>query len=281
MKVFHSNLELDLWRNSAHSGALSIGFVPTMGALHVGHLKIIERACRENDFAVCSIYVNPTQFNNAVDLEKYPRNLQEDLDLLSQYPNLIVYHPSDKDIYPSSDFKVPPQLELGKLATVMEGENRPGHFEGVLTVVKRLFEQVKPTKSYFGLKDFQQYLVVKKLAETFFPEIEIVANEIIRSEKGLALSSRNKRLSAVGKLEAEKLNGYLKEVSTMSDKVSIQKALDGIRARIESNSNIYLEYLTIADAENLSEYIDGNNNESRAFIAARVENVRLIDNMGL
>ena len=281
MKVFHSNLELDLWRNSAHSGALSIGFVPTMGALHVGHLKIIERACRENDFAVCSIYVNPTQFNNAVDLEKYPRNLQEDLDLLSQYPNLIVYHPSDKDIYPSSDFKVPPQVELGKLATVMEGENRPGHFEGVLTVVKRLFEQVKPTKSYFGLKDFQQYLVVKKLAETFFPEIEIVANEIIRSEKGLALSSRNKRLSAVGKLEAEKLNGYLKEVSTMSDKVSIQKALDGIRARIESNSNIYLEYLTIADAENLSEYIDGNNNESRAFIAARVENVRLIDNMGL
>ena len=281
MKVFHSNLELDLWRNSAHSGALSIGFVPTMGALHVGHLKIIERACRENDFAVCSIYVNPTQFNNAVDLEKYPRNLQEDLDLLSQYPNLIVYHPSDKDIYPSSDFKVPPQVELGKLATVMEGENRPGHFEGVLTVVKRLFEQVKPTKSYFGLKDFQQYLVVKKLAETFFPEIEIVANEIIRSEKGLALSSRNKRLSAVGKLEAEKLNGYLKEVSTMSDKVSIQKALDGIRARIESNSNIYLEYLTIADAENLSEYIDGNNKESRAFIAARVENVRLIDNMGL
>ncbi len=281
MKVFHSNLEFDLWRNSAHSVALSIGFVPTMGALHFGHLKIIERACRENDFAVCSIYVNPTQFNNAVDLEKYPRNLQEDLDLLSQYPNLIVYHPSDKDIYPSSDFKVPPQLELGKLATVMEGENRPGHFEGVLTVVKRLFEQVKPTKSYFGLKDFQQYLVVKKLAETFFPEIEIVANEIIRSEKGLALSSRNKRLSAVGKLEAEKLNGYLKEVSTMSDKVSIQKALDGIRARIESNSNIYLEYLTIADAENLSEYIDGNNNESRAFIAARVENVRLIDNMGL
>jgi pantoate--beta-alanine ligase len=281
MKVFHSNLELDLWRNSAHSGALSIGFVPTMGALHVGHLKIIERACRENDFAVCSIYVNPTQFNNAVDLEKYPRNLQEDLDLLSQYPNLIVYHPSDKDIYPSSDFKVPPQVELGKLATVMEGENRPGHFEGVLTVVKRLFEQVKPTKSYFGLKDFQQYLVVKKLAETFFPEIEIVANEIIRSEKGLALSSRNKRLSAVGKLEAEKLNGYLKEVLIMSDKVSIQKALDRIRARIESNSNIYLEYLTIADAENLSEYIDGNNKESRAFIAARVENVRLIDNMGL
>ena len=281
MKVFHSNLEFDLWRNSAHSVALSIGFVPTMGALHFGHLKIIERACSENDLAVCSIYVNPTQFNNAVDLEKYPRNLQEDLDLLSQYPNLIVYHPSDKDIYPSSDFKVPPQLELGKLATVMEGENRPGHFEGVLTVVKRLFEQVKPTKSYFGLKDFQQYLVVKKLAETFFPEIEIVANEIIRSEKGLALSSRNKRLSAVGKLEAEKLNGYLKEVSTMSDKVSIQKALDGIRARIESNSNIYLEYLTIADAENLSEYIDGNNNESRAFIAARVENVRLIDNMGL
>jgi pantoate--beta-alanine ligase len=281
MKVFHSNLELDLWRNSAHSGALSIGFVPTMGALHVGHLKIIERACRENDFAVCSIYVNPTQFNNAVDLEKYPRNLQEDLDLLSQYPNLIVYHPSDKDIYPSSDFKVPPQVELGKLATVMEGENRPGHFEGVLTVVKRLFEQVKPTKSYFGLKDFQQYLVVKKLAETFFPEIEIVANEIIRSEKGLALSSRNKRLSAVGKLEAEKLNGYLKEVLIMSDKVSIQKALDRIRARIESNSNIYLEYLTIADAENLSEYIDGNNKESRAFIAARVENVRLIDNMSL
>ncbi|MDE0770639.1 MAG: pantoate--beta-alanine ligase [Salibacteraceae bacterium] len=281
MKVFHSNLELDLWRNSAHNGVLSIGFVPTMGALHVGHLKIIERACRENDFAVCSIYVNPTQFNNAVDLEKYPRNLQVDLDLLSQYPNLIVYHPSDKDIYPSSDFKVPPQVELGELATVMEGENRPGHFEGVLTVVKRLFEQVKPTKSYFGLKDFQQYLVVKKLAETFFPEIEIVANEIIRSEKGLALSSRNKRLSAAGKIEAEKLNGYLKELLIMSDKVSIQKSLDRIRARIESNSNIYLEYLTIADAENLSEYIDGNNKESRAFIAARVENVRLIDNMGL
>ena len=163
----------------------------------------------------------------------------------------------------------------------MEGENRPGHFEGVLTVVKRLFEIVKPNNAYFGLKDYQQYLVVKKLAETFFPEIEIIANEIIRSEKGLALSSRNQRLSEVGKLEAEKLNGYLKEVLIMSDKTSIQKALELIRSSVEMNSNISLEYLTIVDAENLAEYNQANSKVSRAFIAAWVENVRLIDNMGL
>ncbi len=281
MKVVHSNLEFNFWRNNLPDDNTSIGLVPTMGALHLGHIKIIERACIENDFAVCSIYVNPAQFNNPVDLERYPRNLEKDLDLLSGYSNLVVYHPTDADIYPSNDFKIPPKVELEHLAIVMEGENRPGHFEGVLTVVKRLFENVKPNKAYFGLKDYQQYLVVKKLAETFFPEIEIVANEIIRSEKGLALSSRNQRLSDVGKLEAEKLNGYLKEVLFMSDKVSIQKALEQIRCSVELNSNISLEYLTIVDAEDLSDYKRLNSKESRAFIAAWVENVRLIDNMGL
>lgn len=281
MKVVHSNSEFNFWRNNLPDDNALTGLVPTMGALHQGHIKIIERACIENDFAVCSIYVNPTQFNNPLDLERYPRNVDKDLDLLSGYSNLVVYHPTDADIYPTKDFKVPPKVELEHLATVMEGENRPGHFEGVLTVVKRLFEIVKPNNAYFGLKDYQQYLVVKKLAETFFPEIEIIANEIIRSEKGLALSSRNQRLSEVGKLEAEKLNGYLKEVLIMSDKVSIQKALERIRSNVELNSNISLEYLTIVNAGNLAEYNQVNNKESRAFIAAWVENVRLIDNMGL
>ncbi len=281
MKVFHSNSELDFWSANLSKDTLSIGFVPTMGALHLGHLKLIERACLENDYVVCSIYVNPTQFNNSEDLAKYPRDLEKDLKLLSKFPNLAVYHPSDKDIYPTDDFKEPPKIDLKGLEKVMEGANRPGHFEGVTTVVKRLFEIVRPQKAYFGLKDYQQYLIVKRLADSYFPEIEIIANEIIRSEKGLALSSRNERLSNSGLIQAARLNNYLRQVVSMSRNYSIHSALEKIIGEIELDSNISLEYLTIADAETLSDYNQLKSKAGMVFIAAWVENIRLIDNMRL
>lgn len=281
MKVFYSNSDFASWRKQLAESTASIGFVPTMGALHEGHVALIERACKENDYSICSIYVNPTQFNNSIDLEKYPRNLEKDLGKLSSFSNLIVFHPKDEDIYPTIESKEVPKLEMGTISTVMEGENRPGHFEGVLTVIKRFFEILEPTRAYFGLKDYQQYLVVKKLAEVYFQKVEIVPHNIIRSEKGLALSSRNERLTDSGIIEAEKLNGYLRNVLEGIKNGNARKSLFETKRQIVENSRFSLEYLTIADASNLIEIEDNFDSEIRVFIAAWVDNVRLIDNMGL
>ncbi|MBN2263261.1 MAG: pantoate--beta-alanine ligase, partial [Prolixibacteraceae bacterium] len=171
----------------------TIGFVPTMGALHQGHLSLVERAGAESDYVVVSIFVNPTQFNDPDDLKKYPRNLQADLDFLEGSPCQLVFAPSVDEIYPKPDNRV---FDFGNIGNVMEGKHRPGHFNGVAQVVSKLFDMVEAHKAFFGLKDFQQLAIIKNMVKQLQLAIEIVPCPIVREPDGLAMSSRNVRLSA-------------------------------------------------------------------------------------
>jgi len=169
-----------------------IGFVPTMGALHEGHLSLVERAGSESDIVVVSIFVNPTQFNNPADLNSYPRNLKKDFDLLEQSPCNLVFTPSVEDIYPVPDTRV---FDFGLLDKIMEGAFRPGHFNGVVQVVSKLFDIVKPHKAFFGEKDFQQLAIIRDFVNRSNSEVKIVACPTVREKDGLAMSSRNMLLS--------------------------------------------------------------------------------------
>ncbi len=278
MKLIQSNSELKLWQERVNA-ANGIGFVPTMGALHQGHLKLIERALLENSVVVCSIFVNPTQFNNREDLDAYPRTLDKDIRLLSKFDRLIVFAPSEQDVYPKGEIPKVPSVDLGTVGRIMEARERPGHFEGVLTVVNRLFELVQPTAAYFGLKDYQQYLVVKALAASYFPELKIIPCDIVRSAEGLALSSRNKRLSEEGLKKAASINGLLKRLKgTPSSDLSKEIVL--VEEVFKKDPDFELEYLEVFNEINL-EPATTNEQSSRVFVAVWLENVRLIDNMKL
>lgn len=279
MKLIQSLSELNAWQNERISSGFSIGFVPTMGALHSGHMALVRTAAVENDLVVCSIFVNPTQFNNREDLEKYPRTLNEDIQKLSEVKNVVVFAPTEDVIYPNEDSKKAPNVNLGCIGEVMEAKERPGHFEGVLTVVKRLFELVEPQKAYFGIKDFQQLLVVSKLAEQYFPQLQIVPCEIERAESGLALSSRNMRLSPNGLEKAGQVNRWLEQLVGLVVK-DISDKLFELTTTINSDSDFKLEYLEVYNENDLSDKLS-DSQPKRAFIAVWLENVRLIDNMRL
>lgn len=255
----------------------SIGFVPTMGALHHGHLALVRRALEENTVAVVSIFVNPTQFNNKEDLEKYPRDLQKDVELLATVGDVLIFAPTPDEVYPK-DFKNI-VLDLGKLETVMEGKFRKGHFKGVVNVVKRLFDIVQPTRAYFGLKDFQQITVIKHMVRALDLNVEIIGCDIIREPSGLASSSRNVRLSEREKEQSIILFDALtiaKQLSSKYSPVDVQRQVESIFL----SSKLKLEYFEIVDPETLlsiKKWIPGAN----ACIAAYCGEVRLIDNMQL
>ncbi len=184
----------------------TIGFVPTMGALHSGHLSLIERSKKETDKTVVSVFVNPTQFNSKDDFSSYPQDFEKDLKLLRQFDVDVVFAPDQVQLYPD-DYVY--QVKENKVSHELEGEHRPGHFDGVLTVVLKLFNLVCPQKAYFGEKDFQQLYLIQKMVDAFFMDVEIVPCQTIRDEKGLALSSRNQRLSLEGIKKAQRLNQLL------------------------------------------------------------------------
>lgn len=253
----------------------SLGFVPTMGALHEGHLAIIERAAKENDYAVVSIFVNPTQFNNPDDLANYPRNLEEDLKLLSNLSNVYVFQPEVSEVYAHDIFFEP--MPLGYLASLMEGKYRPGHFDGVVHVVHNLFRLVQPTRAYFGKKDYQQLAIIRMLVKHYQFPIEIVACETWRSEVGLALSSRNKRLSPVGLEEALiiwKTLSFIKERKNTSSILDVKT--DAIS--FFSSGSLSLEYLEFMNENTLLPAASWEE-PVVCFIAAYCEGVRLIDNI--
>lgn len=256
----------------------SVGFVPTMGALHRGHMSLVERAALENDVVVVSIFVNPTQFNNSSDLEKYPRDLERDLRLLEECKkDVIVFAPDVKQIYPQDYSKV--KVDLDGMDRVMEGKFRPGHFDGVVEVVSRLFDIVKPTRAYFGLKDFQQLAIIKKMVKELGLSVEIVPCEIIRSDKGLAESSRNERLSSEQKNDALVIYRSLlkaKEIFGKQSTADINREI----ARIFSESPLELEYFELVDPTTLKDVSD-NSDIAQACVAAYCGDVRLIDNMQL
>lgn len=258
-----------------------IGFSPTMGALHNGHLSLYEEARKENDLVISSIFVNPTQFNNPDDLEKYPRDVNRDI-LILQNSGLVdaVYIPEVADIYPE---KAESQsYDFDGLENEMEGKSRPGHFNGVGTVVEELFRQVQPDNAYFGEKDFQQLAIIKKMVEKKHLPVKITGVPIYRAENGLALSSRNQRLHEDRKEASKVIYETLKKVNDWFRTVSIPEIKERVADIFDDQKGMKLEYFLIADENTLQEtdffYKDRN---FRAFIVVVVDGVRLIDNIHL
>ncbi len=259
---------------------MSLGFVPTMGALHQGHLSIVKKAKKENDFVVVSIFINPTQFDKADDLKAYPKTIDNDLELLKDVHCDFVFIPDVEDIYPenvkSSNF------DFDDLDKVMEGAFRDGHFDGVGTVVKRLFEIIEPTKAYFGEKDFQQFQIIKKMVEKDHMAVQIVPCEIYREKDGLAMSSRNTRLSEEQRKEAPLIQQTLLKCKSIYAEREISNIKKMVEDTFKDNDILDLEYFEIADVQTLLSTNDKLPNiKYRAFIAVFAGKIRLIDNIAL
>ncbi|MGR3854508.1 pantoate--beta-alanine ligase [Chryseobacterium indologenes] len=258
-----------------------IGFAPTMGALHKGHLSLYEEARKENDLVISSIFVNPTQFNNPEDLEKYPRDVNRDI-LILQNSGLVdaVYIPEIADIYPEKAESQ--RYDFDGLENEMEGKSRPGHFDGVGTVVEELFRQVKPDNAYFGEKDFQQLAIIKKMVEKKHLPVKITGVPIYRAENGLALSSRNQRLHEDRREASKVIYETLKKVNDWFRTVTIPEIKERVADIFDDQQGMKLEYFLIADEKTLQETDFFYKDRSfRAFIVVVVDGVRLIDNMHL
>lgn len=268
---------LDEVEHSSINGSVEVGFVPTMGALHSGHIQLVKKACIENQLVVVSIFVNPTQFNNKEDLQKYPRTLDSDLCLLAEFSNCIVFVPEPSEIYPENDgFD---GVDLQGMDTILEGEFRPGHFQGVVHVVHNFFRLIKPTRAYFGQKDFQQLAIIKKMTKAFEFPAQIVACETVRDESGLAKSSRNMRLSESEKIDALIIYNTLNFVKQQRIEFKCPAELKKSAISYFNKGNLKLEYLEICDSTTL-EILEVNWSEFMTVsIAAYCGEVRLIDNM--
>ena len=260
----------------------TLGFVPTMGALHKGHLSLVENALAQNDFVFVSIFVNPTQFDNASDLEKYPRTLERDVELLKTVSKdrILVYAPTVEDIYADNVNSI--SFNFDGIENEMEGEFRTGHFDGVGTIVKRLFEIITPDKAYFGEKDFQQLQIIRKLVSKYKIPVKIIGCAIFRETNGLAMSSRNERLKPEHKVAAPFIYKTLKTAKEKFGIKSANKVTEWVYKEFAKNEMLKLEYFTIADIETLKPIKRKSKHKKyRAFIAAYAGEIRLIDNIAL
>lgn len=252
MKIIRSAAELETAVARARQNGHSIGFVPTMGALHAGHISLVERAVRENDITVVSVFVNPTQFNNPTDLATYPRDEEADIRLLAGAGADIVFMPSVEEIYPGGlDARTRHEFQLGSAAEVMEGKFRPGHFQGVAEVVSRLFALVRPVRAYFGEKDFQQIAVIRNMVASEGIDVEIIDCPIKRADDGLALSSRNALLTAEQRAVAPEIHKALSYSVEYSRQHSVQATHDTVVERINAIPEMEVEYFEIVDARTL------------------------------
>jgi len=281
MKIFRNRKSFSEYITQLKQEKKTIGFAPTMGALHDGHISLYKKAGKENDVVISSIFVNPTQFNNPEDLEKYPRTVEKDIEKLEQSGLAdVVYIPNIEDIYPNGMIRK--HYDFGGIENEMEGAARPGHFDGVGTVVEELFRQVKPDNAYFGEKDFQQLKIIEKLVRNLSLPIKIIGVKIHREENGLAMSSRNMRLSEEEKTASALIYETLKKVNDWFRIISIPEIKNRVSEIFSKQKGMELEYFLIADEETLKEtdvfYKDKN---YRAFIVVNVGKVRLIDNMHL
>jgi pantoate--beta-alanine ligase len=280
MTVLRSLLELNEWR--AQIGEQTLGFVPTMGALHRGHISLVEQSLSMADHTLVSIYVNPTQFNNAEDLEKYPSTLEQDLTLLSATGELVVYLPTQNDLYP--DGLHSRNFDFGSLGTFMEGAGRPGHFEGMATVVTRFFEIIRPHCAFFGEKDYQQLAIIKQVAADENWPVEIIACATLREDDGLAMSSRNLRLSAEQRSAAKEIHRIISQwiSSTDFNATMPHTARIALIENINSIDHLEVEYLEFSASNTLIpvERFDLNV-PTRVFAAVMCGKVRLIDNLPL
>lgn len=281
MQIFYGKAALMDYLTSIKTTNSSIGFVPTMGALHKGHQSLMLQSTKENDITVVSIFVNPTQFNNPEDLEKYPRNLEEDIIKIKDVnPDIILFAPTVEDMYEGKTLSQ--SFDFDGLENKMEGKFRPGHFDGVGTIVKRLFEIVKPIRAYFGEKDFQQVQIVKKMVEKNHLPVTIVVCPIYREINNLAMSSRNERLTLHEREEAGVIYKILNGAKAKFINNSAEKTSKWVKNEFEKNKKFTLEYFEIADEETLSTCNRKvKNKKYRAFIAVFINNVRLIDTISL
>lgn len=281
MLIFKTQKELRTHLHSAFSISQSIGFVPTMGALHQGHLSLIQKSMSENEVTIISIFVNPTQFNNKADLENYPRTLEADAQKLQQISDkIIVFAPSVYDIYQGNTQSQ--TFDFDGLENEMEGKHRPGHFDGVGTIVKRLFEIVQPNKAYFGEKDFQQLQIVKKMVKKNQLPVEVIGQPIFREDNGLAMSSRNERLSTAERIKAAFIYQILLKVKNQFGTKNVNEIANWVESEFKNNPSFKLEYFEIADETTLKSVINIKPNKKyRAFIAIFMNDVRLIDTISL
>jgi pantoate--beta-alanine ligase len=275
VKVIHTAKELHQFRQKLNENSQTLGFVPTMGALHNGHVSLIKKSTEENDYTLISIFVNPKQFNNSEDLKQYPRTLDADLMLLEGLTNCVVFAPDEAELYPKNDGFIP--MELGSIGRVLEGAFRPGHFEGVVHVVHNLFRLVEANQAYFGQKDFQQLAIIRLLTKHFGFQTRIIACPTVRESNGLAMSSRNMRLSEKERQDALIIIETLRLVEASKSKHSIQETLLTARSLFEQGS-LSLEYLSIVDPETLNELTEWQEKQI-CCIAAHCGSVRLIDNL--
>lgn len=282
MQIFHNRKEISGFCGNLKSELKSIGLVPTMGALHEGHLALVKTALSENSQVIVSIFVNPTQFDKEEDLKNYPRTLESDIDLLKTVSEseIHVYAPSVDDIYGTQINSK--KFDFNGLENEMEGKFRKGHFDGVGTVVARLLKIIEPDRAYFGEKDFQQLAIIKKLVETENIPVEIVPCEIYRAEDGLAMSSRNIRLTPQHRQEAPFIYETLKAAKKKFGTESAEMVGEWVKNKFKENSFLQLEYFVIADIEDLKPILRKSNKKKyRAFIAAYAGDIRLIDNIAL
>ncbi|UFH36368.1 pantoate--beta-alanine ligase [Flavobacterium acetivorans] len=281
MPIFYGKVALIDFLNSVKTKNSTVGFIPTMGALHQGHLSLMQQSLAANDYTVVSIFVNPTQFNNLEDLEKYPRTLDQDTQKIAQLNDtIIVYAPSVDDIYEgkvlSQDF------DFDGLENQMEGKFRPGHFNGVGTIVKRLFEIVTPTNAYFGEKDFQQLQIIKKMVQKNNLDVNVIGCPIYRAPNGLAMSSRNERLTEQQKEESAFIYKTLTDAKEKFQTDSPKSVTEWVEESFAKNPTFELEYFQIADEATLTPCITKNKEKKyRAFIAVFINNIRLIDTISL
>ncbi|MGA8852929.1 MAG: pantoate--beta-alanine ligase [Christiangramia sp.] len=281
MQVFREKGPLIQAVQKVKSDGKRVGLVPTMGALHEGHLSLVENALKESDQVVVSIFVNPTQFDNPDDLEKYPRNLERDLMLLeNKVADIWIFSPSANELYGNSISSE--SFDFGGLESVMEGKFRNGHFDGVGTVVKHLFETVQPDKAFFGEKDFQQLQIVRKLIEKTGLPVEIIGCPILREDSGLARSSRNERLSDQNRKKAAFIYKTLKDAKHLFGTESADYVVNWVENRFQNHSDFKLEYFEIADSKTLEKINKKEKGKQyRAFIAVYADDIRLIDNIAL
>jgi len=275
LRVFTTTREIQQYLADLRNKGLSTGFVATMGALHQGHLSLIQQAKKDNDWVICSIFVNPTQFNDPADLEKYPRPIAHDTQMLEQAGCDILFNPEVGEMYADNEHW---HLDLGELEHLLEGKFRPGHYQGVTQVVYKLFNILKPDTAYFGQKDYQQFMVITKMVELLNLPVKLVMCPILREEDGLAMSSRNIHLTAADRLHSLVLSKTLNWVKENFDSNNIIELQNKAAEAINTEDGVSLEYFELADGDSLHPANQATKNVV-ALVAARVGKTRLIDNV--
>ncbi|MFO7722858.1 MAG: pantoate--beta-alanine ligase [Bacteroidales bacterium] len=277
MKTIYTTAELQTWREEQRLSGIELGFVPTMGALHQGHMSLVEMSVAENGMTACSIFVNPIQFNNPEDLKRYPRMPEKDLKMLESAGCDMVFLPSVEEMYPEPVARV---YDFGHLDKVMEGAFRPGHFNGVAVVVHRLFELVDPDRAYFGLKDYQQLMIIREMVKQEGHRVEVTGCPIIREADGLAMSSRNLRLTPEQRAVAPEIHAALQYAAGNYQKHGTEELKTLLNSKLAAIPGARPEYVEMADAETLLPVSHWEANRSCILcVAVYLGDIRLIDNI--